>query len=289
MDIRIGLPKTTGGLPQEAERLRAPALISANGLWDPKLNRFRLPGSAILDLDVALDCGGFVAMKRYNGYRWPLEKYVELAGSYSWSWWASMDFCCEPEIAADQAEIDNRIHATWVAYNQTCLLVESWRRLGAEWLTYPMPVLQGRRLSDYLRSYDLTVRTLPRDLMGLGSVCRRDTKELVKLVRGLDASLPKRVKLHLFGVKGDALPLLEQEFGERIASTDSAAWDDAARRAAFKGKYSNTIAHRRAHMRTWYERQLDRLGLEPPPPPPPVTVKRSDMLAFREFLRLAAA
>ena len=53
MIVRIGLPKSTGEFPGVATNLEAPALVSANSLWDNEKKRFRAPGSAITDLDVA--------------------------------------------------------------------------------------------------------------------------------------------------------------------------------------------------------------------------------------------
>ena len=79
MIVRLGLPKSTGEFPGAAERLEAPVLISANSLWDNGRKQFRIPGSAIDDLDVALDSAGFVAMNLYGSYRWSVEQYVSLA------------------------------------------------------------------------------------------------------------------------------------------------------------------------------------------------------------------
>ena len=257
--VRIGLPKTTGALPGAAFDLEAPVLVSANSLWDDKRKRFREPGSAITDLDVALDSAGFVAMHLYGGYRWTVEQYVELAGLWGWTWWSAMDLACEPELAGDQAAINDRIWGT--AYNLAyCRKVaRTWREAGADWLTDPMPIVQGWTADDYERCVDLFDDVLDGEwpeMIGVGSVCRRHLHGpagLLTILGRLDAVLPPHVKLHLFGVKSQALAALANH--PRVVSVDSLAWDEGARRDARQRGASNTIANKRRHMADWYAKQ----------------------------------
>tara|TARA_B100000131_G_scaffold65199_1_gene61612 strand:+ start:10997 stop:11797 length:801 start_codon:yes stop_codon:yes gene_type:complete len=263
--VRVGLPKSTGSLPIACENLEAPALISANSLWDMQRGRFREPGMAIGELDVALDSAGFVAMAHYGGYPWTVEQYVELAGLHSWAWWAQMDFCCEPEVADSQYTIDSRVWSS--AYNLAyCRKVAStWRRSGAYWLQDPMPVLQGWAPKDYLhciKLYDEVLEGNWPDLVGIGSVCRRKIKGedgLLAILKAVTEALPQNVGFHLFGVKSGALPL----FNPRVISTDSAAWQFRARMIALENKEPCTIALKKESMKYWYEKQLDSLKQMP--------------------------
>ncbi|MEC8306818.1 MAG: hypothetical protein VXZ72_03075 [Chlamydiota bacterium] len=255
--VRVGLPMTTGHLPIACERMEAPALISANSLWDRKNKRFRSPGAAICDLDVALDSAGFVAMTQYGGYLWSVEEYVELAGLHSWTWWAQMDYCCEPEIADSQQTIDSRIWAS--AYNLAyCRKVaQTWRTSGADWLQDPMPVIQGWSAKDYLRCIDLyddVLRGNWPSLVGVGSVCRRSVSGqngLLEIVSRLTSRLPDHVGLHLFGVKGSALPKLSN----RVVSIDSAAWQYRARMIALEKNEPCTTTLKESVMNSWYQKQ----------------------------------
>jgi hypothetical protein len=86
-------------------------LVSANSLWNDRKRRFG-SGRAYRGFDIALDSGGFVAMKRYGRYRWQVPDYVRLARDMRPTWWAQMDFCCEPEIAGDSATVWARIGKT---------------------------------------------------------------------------------------------------------------------------------------------------------------------------------
>lgn len=117
----------------------------------------------------------------------------------------------------------------------------------------PVPVAQGSA-DDYRRSIDLMMQVwerwmpwlAPPALIGLGSVCRRHLTDprpgLFAILEGLEGHLPPGARLHLFGVKGQALERVKMY--DWVASVDSMAADFAARVKARKAGVSNTIAHR---------------------------------------------
>ena len=218
-------------------------LVSANVFW--RFGRFRRPGSELFARgDVALDSAGFVAMSKWGGYPWSVADYVSLAGSYPWSWWASMDFCCEPQIAHDRKTVQARIKLT-ADYLSHCRL-----EAARQGVSDPMPVLQGWLPEDYIDCAN-RMGALP-PLIGIGSVCRRQIagpNGLAAVIGALNAGLPARVRFHLFGVKGNALA----ELGpcDRIASIDSMAWDFDAR---YTKQGPCTLAHRITCMTAWYHR-----------------------------------
>ena len=262
--IIVGMPERSGSLRREAPP-GADVLISANRCWHPTRG-FLEPDPEPWG-NIALDSAGFVATRLYGGYRWPMAEYVDFACLRPWRWWAAMDYCCEPEIAGDEATVRQRVDLT-VESAADCLAQARWWRdeEGATWATDPMPVLQGWRPEHYLRCVDGLTEAwgdLP-ELMGLGSVCRRNVHGrdgLLAIIGALDARLPPHVRLHLFGVKSAALSLLAGH--RRIASMDSCAWDFAARVTAREEKVSCTTKLRGEHMRTWYARQLACRSPEP--------------------------
>jgi hypothetical protein len=261
--VRIGLPLVSGSLPGFAQNLDAPTLVSANALWNHKAGRFRKPASAIMDLDVALDSAGFVAMNRYGGFRWNVEQYVGLAGAYSWTWWAQMDCCCEPEVAKDAQEISRRVDWSTMLLWHCLTTARNWREQGAFWLQDPMPVLQGWQPAEYRRCAQMYSSVLDRkwpDMVGIGSVCRRNLTGpdgLFNVIEALQEEIPEHVGFHLFGVKGAALEKLKKY--PRVVSIDSSAWDFRARMAARDEDEKYSMAWRGAHMKRWYEKQLERL------------------------------
>lgn len=286
--ILIGLPFSTRGVLLDAARaLRAPVLVSAGSLWVG--DRFKHPGDAAwLSCGASLDSAGFVAMKQ-GGYRWTVCEYVAFVVQSSskqidgdacwpgipWRWWSAMDYCVEPEIAADRTEVERRIALTVSTLAETLSHVDQWRDEGVTDLADPMPILQGRVASDYLAcaaGLDRVLRDAGRDglpsLVGVGSVCRRHLHGpdgLLTILRELDRALPPHVRLHLFGVKGAALSHVS-ELLHRIASVDSMAWDFAARIEARKEGRPSTVEHRADAMRRWYRTQLDRLADACPSP-----------------------
>ncbi len=295
MLIRVGLPY----LPSAAAHpylmvvrdLKARCLISVNSLYRPGRGFARAPITA-WTYAPAIDSAGFVATIRYGGYRWSVEEYVDAIVKnfdnplmpHPWSWWSAMDFCCEPEIAANRAEVARRMQATLDHYAETMAHLTAWRREGETDTPDPLPILQGRTPADYVTmardlaavidathactcpdedcdaTFHRSRKGLP-ELVGVGSVCRREVagpEGILNVLGALDAALPTHVRLHLFGVKGALLRHPEiSVFAHRIASVDSLAWDFAARQAAIERRktepaFSNTVAHRASHMRRWY-------------------------------------
>lgn len=255
--VRVGLPLPGGQLVAAARAQRYPVLFSANAFarsyakgheragW---FKDFRLPCQAQFEgLDVALDSGGFVAAARYGDYRWTVDDYLDLVQSHRWSWWAALDMCCEPEIAADRPLRLLRLAAT------ARLLAECRSEARRRGLDMPMPVLQGWTPDEYaLCASRLPIAEWP-DLVGLGSVCRRPLKGptgLLAVLEAVDAVLPSHTRLHLFGVKSSALRELAAH--PRVASVDSMAWDFAARVERRRGR---DMAYRIEHLQAWTTKQ----------------------------------
>lgn len=249
MKIRVGIEGDRRPVLREVRALGAPVLVSANSLWEK--DHFRTPRN-LAGLDVALDSGGFVAMKRYGGYRWSVEQYAQLALSLRPAWWAQMDFCCEPEIAADKAAVFARIDRT-VEHLEACRATA--RRIGAP---APLVVLQGWEPRDYTQGPAFAPGFAWPALVGVGSVCRRHVKGpsgLLAVIDALDRAIPRHVQFHLFGVKSSALPELLSRWPGRLGSVDSMAWNMAARwDAVHAGEVCNN-EFRAARMRAWYLKQ----------------------------------
>jgi len=264
MIVRCGLPTSYGLIPRRAAEMEYDILISAGSLWDNNKKSFKVPGKRIWECNsVALDSAGFVATKLHGGYRWSVQQYVELASTYNWIWWSQMDFCCEPEIASDSVIVRNRVTAT-ADMLLRCRIESEGKCIP------PMPILQGWCPDDYRLcgdKFDVILKAEWPNLVGVGSVCRRQMSGptgLWAILASLDRWLPPHVKLHLFGVKGDAIPELSQN--PRIESTDSCAWDFGTRRQVQNERIQsglpireatklipNTTARRATGMVSWME------------------------------------
>ncbi|MBB6193709.1 hypothetical protein FHS51_003967 [Sphingobium wenxiniae] len=284
IDVMVGLPHlAVGALLRRARELQQPVLVSANALsrWSRKRGWREWAGWTTRPLanarslhSLSLDSAGFSAMVTYGSYPWTVDDYVRLAAAFPFRWWASLDYCVEQEVAGDRDEVLDRMSRT-IRANIECRLRAEDAGIDATF----MPVIQGRHPGDYERCAEALAHMIERTgLVGVGSMCRRPVHGadgLIAVVDRLDQILPRRTRLHLFGVKGDAIPYLTA-FAHRVASIDSQAYGVSARNAARRCGQPKTDRMVADHMALWLCRQharLDRpsrrLPMQPEMPPQP--------------------
>lgn len=285
--LMVGLPHLSNGrLLARARSLQQPVLVSANALsrWSNRRGWREWAGWYLGPLanaaglsSLCLDSAGFTAMSRYGGFPWTVDDYVGLAAAHPFRWWASLDYCVEHEIAGDREEVLDRISRT-IRANVECRVRADDHGI----LRTFMPVIQGRLPCDYARCAEALSLTIERaGLVGIGSMCRRPIhgpEGLIAVVDHLDQNLPRAIKLHLFGVKGDAIPYLTP-FAHRIASLDSQAYGVTARAAARRERCAKTDSFVADHMERWLSSQTQRLvgtSRQMPIQPPAATPARLD-------------
>lgn len=214
----------------------------------------------------ALDSGGFSELSMFGQWRTTPSDYVTAVDRYdkqigAMGWAAPQDWMCEPWMLAktgltvaqhQQRTVDNFVQLT-----------DLWEQKQGEYAPYQqesnpfMPVLQGWTLDDYWRCVDLYaqagVRLADFDVVGLGSVCRRQaTSEIDTIVRSLGCVLP----LHGFGVKTSGLA----SYGRWLSSADSMAWSVAGRREPGCAPGHRSEANCLPYALTWRERVTDTLA-----------------------------
>ena len=235
----VGLPALRpSALWKQALALRAPVLISANALsrWrDDGIGPREWRGfdrrhlGLVQRHPVALDSAGFVAARHYRGFPWSTRDYLDLAAAATWLWWASQDWCAEPEVALDEDAVLDRISGT-VRLNMLCLRGGEGRAITDRFV----PILQGWHPHHYLRCLERMPWALDFPLVGIGSMCRRHIHGEHGILHVLDvldrAFLGSPARLHLFGLKSQAIAIASQH--PRVASTDSQAYGVAARQDA---------------------------------------------------------
>jgi hypothetical protein len=269
--IMLGLPHLRDGpLLARARALCQPVLVSANAFsrWSRRTGVREWAGWSTGSLrnasglhSLSLDSAGFSAMVAYGGYPWTIDDYLDLVAAHPFAWWASLDYCVEHQIAADRDEVLDRMSRT-IRATIDCRTRARDRGIEARFL----PVIQGRRPQDYERCADALSLTIQQAaLIGVGSMCRRPIhgpEGLVAVVDHLDQILPRDKRLHLFGVKGEALPYLTR-FARRIASIDSQAYGIGARIAARRSGHAKPEHFVAEHMAHWLLAQQARLRAMP--------------------------
>lgn len=183
----------------------------------------------------ALDSGGFTELTQYGTWGMHPDEYGGMVYRF-------MDDCGMPKFAAPQDwmcepwVIKGGTH-NGVTFAGTGLSVEAHQEFTIDNYLYLMrefphapwiPVLQGWTLADYLRhaaAYEAAgVRLAEEPLVGLGSVCRRESTVEIGAITDTLAGMGMR--LHGFGVKAQGLA----RYGHNLASADSMAWSFGARR-----------------------------------------------------------
>jgi hypothetical protein len=183
----------------------------------------------------ACDSGGYGQITRHGNFLDSPAEYVAAVRRYEQEigrleWAASQDHMME----------DKALKATGLTVaDHHRLTVENYVELVDLWGGDPAtalikPTLQGRTPDDYARHWDLYYRygvdLNSVSLLALGSVCRLQATPVLGAIIRTVRSLSPTVPLHGFGVKSQGLAL----YGHELASADSLAWSDGARRRRVK-------------------------------------------------------
>jgi hypothetical protein len=207
-----------GSSPSQATSIISPdypaagAMISMNTLHDRK--------SDFTVNDWILDSGAFTEVARHGGYRHGVEQYYHQI--HRWARCGNLliavaqDWMCEAFVLSRTGlTIDDHQHLTVERYDQLIKLNPP---------VPVMPVLQGYRVSDYLKHLcDYGDRLVTDAWVGVGSVCRRNGNplEVADILRAIKLIRPD-LRLHGFGLK--ILALENSQVRSLLYSTDSMAW-----------------------------------------------------------------
>ena len=205
------------------------------------------------------DSGGFTHLTRHGKWMRTAEQHAELVQELAdrcpgLEWAAPQDWMCEPFVLA-KTGLSMLEHQERTVENFLQL-----RELAPDipWI----PVLQGYLVDDYYKCWDLYHRAgvdlVAQDLVGVGSVCRRQNSNEIELL--FYNLWLNKFKTHGFGVKLRGL----DDYKEYIETADSTAWASNAKWA--KGPMCGSDSHKKctqcfefAH--TWYETVRLRCGL----------------------------
>jgi len=285
--VRIGLSEPTSKpILNAIRRHRMPILVSANlfackgysNLDLPKhlrsfgrtFNGFRPVPQELLGLDVALDSAGYVMWRRYGSFIWSPQAYIRFAASFPFTWVAQMDYACEPQLAPTEEAVRARLAMTANMYHW-CKHYADKHRVNL------IPVLQGVRPDHYMISADY-VEPEAGTLIGLGSFCRRPTRDMEAIIDRLDRTLDPSIKFHLFGVESAALSVFRDHprltgTASLRGSVDSSAWNESHRRYVHRRGEPATATSKAFYLTSWYAEQIERLTSRPrrqlPPGIPP--------------------
>lgn len=195
-----------------------PVLLPASSWARYGLKAPRVPAHIT---QLAADSGGFVASRIWGEYRYSLEQYVTWLRAFRPLWAATMDYCCEPELAVVTEQRQRR--TTENAYQAW----EHFQQLPLAWV----PTIQGWLPEDY-RRHASQMQSLIEEMraayannrdfrVGVGTLCRRNDASMVQAILDAIREVLPGIPLHLWGIKLDALRSIDLT---QVVSTDSAAW-----------------------------------------------------------------
>lgn len=199
-----------------------------------------------------LDSGGFTELDLHGGWSLPARQYVDEVRRYrdeigSMAHASPQDWMCEPWIV--------RKTGLSVAEHQR-RTIENFLELRTLAPEIPwVPVLQGWRLADYLDHLEqyaaAGIHLALWPLVGVGSVCRRQSTEEAAIILG--ALKAQGLRLHGFGFKTQGL----LRCSSLLASSDSMAWSmDARRSAPLPGCTHQNCANCLTWAEQWHTRLL---------------------------------
>jgi len=171
----------------------------------------------------ALDSGGFTELTMHGKWTVTPQEYITQVRRYHdeigmMDWAAPQDWMCEPHML-ERTGLTVEKHQENTISNYLDL-----KTLAPE-LPF-IPVLQGWTRDDYLRhvqmymEHDIDLEA--ENLIGLGSVCRRQASDEVATI----ATSLHPLRLHGFGAKKAAIV----QYGSVLASADSMAWTVGGRK-----------------------------------------------------------
>lgn len=173
----------------------------------------------------ALDSGAFSEIAKYGKWTVSPEQYVTFARTVyteigNVDWISIQDWMCEPPMLLKTGK-SIREHQE--------LTVANYLRLQILDPELPWtPVIQGWTQQNYLEHimmyWDAGVNLSQLPVVGLGSVCRRQSTDEVSRIVETISSLG--IGLHGFGMKSQGV----KKCGKHLASSDSLAWSYGARR-----------------------------------------------------------
>jgi hypothetical protein len=214
----------------------------------------------------ALDSGGFTELQRYGRWTVSPEQYVADVRRYASEignlvWAAPQDWMCEPIVInggkAGRATFVGTHLSVYIHQRRTVANYVHLRQLAPE-LPF-RPVLQGETGADYLRHAQMYetagVRLAEQPLVGIGSVCRRQTVD--DIAGAIDQLAAAGIRLHGFGIKTAGLPRL----ADSLVSSDSLAWSDRGRHEPGCSSTHKSEANCLRFALKWRERVMTVSGL----------------------------
>jgi len=170
------------------------------------------------------DSGGYSFMHKKGEYDTTDRHYLEYVERHDPHVWALRDYPCEAAVLDKHGRtVDDHQRMTLDRHRSLMDLKDDYDITGT-----PMAVLQGWTGPEYVSHMDaMRDAGVLTDLVGVGSVCRRDaTDQILDVLHAVNDALPSGATIHAFGVKTD---VLRGDIPDKLRSVDTHSYDYRAR------------------------------------------------------------
>lgn len=168
-----------------------------------------------------VDSGGYSFFHKDGVFDERIDKYLKFVKRHNADHFANRDYPCEPDLVERRGStiLQNQLMTLHNQVELETYITDEYPELFNRFVA----VLQGWTLDDYLFMADyLNDHGLLTDLVGIGSVCRRNaTVDIKEIILGIKSQFPI-IDLHGFGIKFDVLR--DIEIWDSLYSADSMAF-----------------------------------------------------------------
>lgn len=204
-----------------------------------------------------IDSGGAPeSIIKNNGYNRSDIEYLHFVRVVKADYFVLRDYPCEPQVLRKfNVTVKDQIHRT---LDHHLKLIELYER--SEVKATPIPVIQGWEVEDFLYCVDMFKEhgLLNFDYIAIGSTCRRhQVKQTQKIILAVREAVPRKIKLHAFGVKLSVLD--HKAVWDALYSADSSAWDFLSRWKDWRNSNGDNIFDQSLKMLNSYLNRLNEL------------------------------
>jgi len=173
-------------------------------------------------LKVFVDSGGFSFFFKMKEYTTPHKHYLEFVEKKNADFFANRDYPCEPELLKKNKTTvrENQEKTIKNQIEIMDLIDDEFPNLRSKFVA----VVQGWKIEEYLWMLDrMKEQGLLTKRIGIGSICRRGKEqEIRKIITEIRKNLPRKYKLHGFGIKFGVLKY--KDVWDALTSADSLAF-----------------------------------------------------------------
>jgi len=201
--------------------IRPNVLISAGLYYNRRSRRFHRAHVPSNVGKIMIDSGAQQFNTRFKRYPYATDYYISFAKSLKADFIVSLDVPCDYVVARKEMTVDEALDITVKNAEQ---LYEAYQSKGRMWDCYPILVIQGYELADFIKCIEMykNCNLIENwDYWGIGSLClERSSNKVYEICKAIRKELGWQKRLHVFGPNIRAI----RKIWRLVDSVDSSLW-----------------------------------------------------------------